>query len=133
MAIRVNNIPKFKAAARAEMKRRLSRAVIEVSRHAKQLLSVPGTVAKGKGYSSRKYGSNPSRPGEPPHKQTGRLRASVAWELVDDDTARAGTNVKYGKYLELGTGRMKARPWLQRALTESQSAVVRHMTAPWNP
>ena len=115
MAIRVNNFGKFKGDVRREMKRRLSRAAIEVSRHAKEIVSVAGP--------------RPSRPGQPPHKQTGRLRASIAWEMVGDDKARVGTNVKYGRYLELGTRRMAVRPWLVRSFTDMAAKVGMHLTS----
>ena len=117
MPIKVNNIPRFKADVHREMKRRVARAAISVSRHAKELISVAGPTH--------------SRPGQPPHKQTGRLRASIAWEAVGDDTARVGTNVKYGKFLELGTRRMDPRPWLVRSLTEVTGEVATIMTRPW--
>jgi hypothetical protein len=117
MPIRVNNIPKFRAAAHDEMRKRLSRAAIEVSRHAHVLVSVAGPA--------------PSPPGQPPHKQTGHLRRSITWELVSDTVARVGTNIKYGRWLELGTKRMSPRPWLVRSLAETKAAVIRQLTAPW--
>jgi hypothetical protein len=66
-----------------------------------------------------------SRPGEPPRKQHGRLRASVTHE-VDPNTleARVGTNYKVGMWLELGTKRgLKPRPWLRRALAECHAKI----------
>jgi HK97 gp10 family phage protein len=75
----------------------------------------------------RIYGSFPSKPGQPPHKQVGVLRGSVTYEVGYAAngalTARVGTNIVYGKFLELGTRRMKARPWLKRALNEKRSAI----------
>lgn len=50
---------------------------------------------------------------------TGRLRASIAQEIGGDDdglVARVGTNVEYAPYLEFGTSRMSARPFLRPAL-----------------
>jgi len=41
-------------------------------------------------------------PGAPPRKLSGRLRASVTSRMVSKTRAVIGTNVKYGKYLELG-------------------------------
>jgi hypothetical protein len=100
----------------------LTRASIEVSRRAKELLSVAGSGrVKGRSGGPAVH----SAPGEPPYKQTGRLRASVTYE-VDESTleARAGTNVEYGRYLELGTKRgIAPRPWLRRALAEMQDRV----------
>jgi hypothetical protein len=68
------------------------------------------------------YGAFPSSPGEPPHKQTGRLQGSITWELSRRGLfgrglmARVGTNLEYGRYLENGTRRMRPRPWLKRSL-----------------
>jgi phage gpG-like protein len=100
----------------------LTRAAIEVERRAKELLSVAGS-GRVKG---RKAGpSTHSRPGEPPYKQTGRLRASVTRD-VDEANLRAavGTNVEYGRHLELGTKRgILPRPWLRRALADMQGRI----------
>lgn len=73
----------------------------------------------------RVYGAFPSKPGEPPRKQHGRLRASVTYEVDPDTlTARVGTNVEYGRHLELGTRRgLAPRPWLRRALLEMRGRV----------
>ena len=109
----------------------LTRAAIEVARRAKELLSVAGSgrssVGRGSGgrFKSVQGPSTHSRPGEPPRKQTGRLRASVAHE-VDAGNLRAavGTNVEYGRHLELGTSRgLAPRPWLRRALADTQGRV----------
>ncbi len=114
-----------------ETTRRLHACCIVVASHAKKLISIQGTVAVSatgamkrdkKGRFKRVYGSNPSRPWEPPHKQTGRLRGSVAWEVVGL-VGRVGTNLLYGRWLELGTKRMKPRPWLRRALRECQDKI----------
>jgi HK97 gp10 family phage protein len=107
--------PEVQRQIEAAMKRNLGAAVRIVANRAKVLLSVSGT-----GRNRTQAGA--SAPGEPPRKQTGRLRASVATE-VDGLTGRVGTNVEYGRYLELGTRRMAARPWLRRALAESRAQV----------
>jgi len=60
----------------------------------------------------------PSAPGEPPHVDTGRLRSSISFEFESSTSqfeARVGTNVTYGRDLELGTERIKPRPWLRPA------------------
>jgi hypothetical protein len=107
---------------------RLNRAALTLKNHAKTLINVEGTgirqsstKAKGNRKAKRKgslvYGANPSAPGEPPHKQTGELLRSVAFEVVGM-TARVGTNKRYGRWLELGTRKIAARPWLRRAMNE---------------
>ena len=95
--------------------------------HAKTLISTDGTGVGGGG--NLIYGANPSRPGEPPHVQTGRLRGSIAYE-VDGNVTRIGTNVIYGRHLEVGTSKMAPRPWLRRMLIERMSIFRRILTAP---
>lgn len=109
----------------------LTRAAITVERRAKELLSVAGTAVRSRGTrggrkGSRIYGAVRSKPGEPPRKQTGRLRASVTREIDEGDlTARVGTNVRYGKALELGSRKgLAPRPWLRRALAECQDKIM---------
>jgi hypothetical protein len=101
----------------------VTQAAIVVERRAKELLSVPGTAFGAKG--KRLDDQVRSKPGEPPRKQTGTLRARVTYEVDEKTmTARVGTNLLYGKALELGTKRgLKPRPWLRRALYEMQGKV----------
>lgn len=50
---------------------------------------------------------------------TGRLRSSINWRLATDSQgllAVIGTNVEYAPYVEFGTGRMGAQPFLRPAL-----------------
>lgn len=67
-------------------------------------------------------GASPPRsaPGEFPHVDSGRLRQSIASEVdVIPGVAvvgRVGTNVEYAPYLEFGTARMAARPFLRPTL-----------------
>jgi HK97 gp10 family phage protein len=50
----------------------------------------------------------------------GTLRSSLTWEVVRDDglSAKVGTNVFYGPFVELGTRYMRAQPYLRPALSE---------------
>ena len=64
---------------------------------------------------------NSSKPGEPPRKRTGFLQKSVEVELDKERmTARVGIgeNAIYGLFLELGTVRMRPRPWLKVTVTK---------------
>lgn len=58
-----------------------------------------------------------SRAGNPPYMQTGLLRSSISWEYVpgpiNTELARVGTALKYGLYLEKGTRKMAARPYIE--------------------
>ena len=53
---------------------------------------------------------------------TGRLRSSIAKPELGRDGrglfARVGTDVEYAPYVELGTSRMSARPFLRPALAQ---------------
>ncbi len=119
----------IRAKIEAEMKRRLLACAVALANRAKVLLNVEGT-GRGKGRGAGLvYGANPSHPGEPPHKQRGRLLSSIAWELTGM-VSRVGTNVKYGRWLELGTKHVAARPWLRRALLEMRAAIRAILSRP---
>lgn len=46
---------------------------------------------------------------------TGRLRNSITHQRYDENTEVIGTNVEYAPYVELGTHRMQAKPYLRPA------------------
>lgn len=99
---------------RDESRKRMEAATILVANRAKILISEPYPP--------------PSMPEEPPHRRTGRLRSSVAREIIWDGQSwigRVGSNVEYAKWLELGTSRMAARPWLRRALIEMKVEIAK--------
>lgn len=49
---------------------------------------------------------------------TGNLRNSITHQQKDDTTELIGTAVEYAPYVELGTYKMSARPYLVPALEE---------------
>ena len=50
---------------------------------------------------------------------TGNLRGSITHEVdADDNAVYIGTNVEYAPYVELGTSRQKAQPFLRPAASE---------------
>lgn len=51
---------------------------------------------------------------------TGRLRSSITHE-TDKNTAYIGTNVEYAPYVERGTSRMRAQPFLEPAMEQHLS------------
>ena len=55
---------------------------------------------------------------------TGNLRNSIT-NAVDDKSAYVGTNVEYAPYVELGTSRAKAQPFLKPAATEHSDVYKR--------
>lgn len=46
---------------------------------------------------------------------TGRLRNSITHQQYSEDTEVIGTNVEYAPYVELGTSKMGAKPFLRPA------------------
>jgi len=80
----------------------------EGERRAKELVSIQGPPR--------------SSPGSPPHKDTGNLHDSITSEVdAGQMAARVGTDLDYGLFLEVGTSKMAARPWLRRSLMELTS------------
>lgn len=78
-----------------------------------------------------------NKPESPTYVRTGRLRNSIAWATAKDsgsintpdnpedsaplnapeeDKVYIGTNVEYAPYVELGTHKMAARPFLKNAI-----------------
>jgi HK97 gp10 family phage protein len=55
---------------------------------------------------------------------TGRLRGSIA-SKVDGDKAIVGTNVEYAPYVEYGTGKMRAQPYLRPSIDYNRSNLRR--------
>ena len=56
-------------------------------------------------------------PESPNYRRTGNLRNSITW-TSDRSAAYIGTDVEYAPYVELGTSKMKKRPFLKPAVTE---------------
>jgi phage gpG-like protein len=117
------------AQIKAELHRRVQMASVVVYNQARELVSKEGAAIPSKRRGKLKYGKMPSRPGEPPHVQTGNLRRMIAFE-VRGLIGRVGTNVPYARILELGGRTMAARPWLRRALFERANAVKALLSAP---
>lgn len=49
------------------------------------------------------------------YRRTGNLRNSIS-HAHDDTTAYVGTNVEYAAYVEMGTSKMAARPFIRPAV-----------------
>lgn len=63
-----------------------------------------------------------SNKGEAPNTDTGRLISSIQMEVTPRDVF-VGTGLKYGKFLEFGTSKMAARPWLNPALESNRKKI----------
>lgn len=49
---------------------------------------------------------------------TGNLRNSIAHRQISENTEQVGTNVHYAPYVELGTYKMAAKPYLRPAVED---------------
>ncbi len=118
--------PQVKASVDKITMQRIRRACIAFRDFIRIKLSTPVTKLKGGG---RRRIVGRSSPGDWPRKDRGHLRRNVQYEVdVAEKSGRVGTNVKYGKYLELGTKRMKRRPWMTRAVAAFQLRIKNILT-----
>lgn len=74
--------------------------------------------------------NGPSKPGEPPAVDTGRLRSSITHDVKvegDEVIGLVGTATEYGLYLELGTNKMAARPFLRPAVFNNKDEIIKQL------
>jgi HK97 gp10 family phage protein len=110
---------KVNAKLREENIKRLARAAIFLENEIKGQLGVKGAAISGRDKSGRFTQAvyEASAAGDFPHLQTGELRRSVTHEVDESKmVARVGTNKLYARFLEMGTGKMEPRPFLERTL-----------------
>jgi hypothetical protein len=92
----------------------LLESAVEIAESAKDQIQ-RGTPRTGRVYrkaSGRLHRA--SAPGEYPASDTGQLVNSIHAVKVSGLAVRVGSVANHGKFLELGTSRMAARPWLSR-------------------
>lgn len=66
----------------------------------------------------------PSKPGEPPNEDTGTLRRNITVTQVGPLHVRVASNAPYSAYLEFGTSKMAARPFMGPAARAKKKEVV---------
>jgi HK97 gp10 family phage protein len=106
-SVRIEGMPALRKAllqvsqeGRKTVQREVLRATLAVQRRAKQLCPV----------------------------DTGRLRNSIAVELEEGGMNGAvGTNVKYAPFVEFGTSRMPAQPYLLPAFEEERAVFIERL------
>ncbi len=116
--------PKLKKHVRTEMSKRLDLAAEVVKDQ---------TV---RNISTSFWASGPSAPGEFPHSRQGArkgLLSEIFWDRVKDLIRIVGTTKIYGFFLEVGTSRMAARPFLRRTLFEMIGRLKKILTKPIRP
>lgn len=101
---------------------------LKLQRELKEILSLPESEKHGEEYwrgKNKDIRHVASAAGEPPALDTGRLRASIQYEIETGaggkqtltvgsqrSNAVGGTLVEYGDFLEFGTSKMAPRPWV---------------------
>ena len=63
-------------------------------------------------------GAQPSRPGKPPHNQTGELRESIHAERTGPTSARSVADAPHAVPLEFGTEAFSERPFMGPAASK---------------
>ena len=66
----------------------------------------------------------PSAPGEPPHVDTGFLKSSILAGRMGATNAEVSVGAEYGIFLEYGTTKMAARPFLLPAVRRHEAEFV---------
>lgn len=111
----ISQLNKLKLEARAGIGRALAASVVEMHAYAAQKIQSGGR--SGRVYRRRSITHQASAPGEFPKSDSGQLVASLYFRVAADKlSAFFGTKLSYGRYLEYGTSRMPARPWLAPTL-----------------
>lgn len=84
---------------------------------AMQVISVKAEANAKKEITRKVYDVEQTEEQRKRYKRTGRLRNSITG-AYDGNSAQVGTNVEYGPYVELGTSKMKERPFIKPAIAE---------------
>ena len=72
-------------------------------------------VQRAKQSGNGTYTHTAAAKGYAPNSDTGKLVTSIASDKAGSGIYRVGSNLPYAGWLEFGTKKMKARPWLQPA------------------
>lgn len=116
---------RFLASAETELEKAIAIGAIRVQREARRITRLHSGPTK------TLPDAVPSQPGQPPHLRTGTLNRSIDQETfrkAGTFVGRIGTNLKYGRYLEMGTTKMGARPYLRPSLTAMRRRILGDIT-----
>lgn len=70
-------------------------------------------------------GHIPSRPGEPPNADTRQLDLNIETEIGGPALVTVTSKAPYSAFLEYGTSRMAARPFMRPATEKNRAKVVK--------
>src|SRR4051794_13052064 len=87
---------------KAHLRKQVQKACIHLKNKLKENIGTGQAYKRYKGKAIYYKGLDPSEPGEFPHKITGHLQRSIAYELDNQEIAGyVGTTVDYGFFLEV--------------------------------
>lgn len=69
----------------------------------------------------------PSKPGEPPNRDTGTLQAGFETRQTGPTSAEFSSNAPYARALEFGTSKMAARPHIRTARDSKEKQIRQRM------
>lgn len=119
----ISKLGKLPLSMRVGIGKALATSVVQMDAYAKE--KIQGGSRSGRVYRRRSVTHQASAPGEYPKTDRGQLVGSLFFEVAADRlSAIFGTNLIYGKYLEFGTSRMKARPWLRPTFKANADAIT---------
>lgn len=130
---RAHAVQTFQSAAkrRRRAERKLSRGMELTAQEARAARSELREMTAHIG--GQRYYRDPSRPGEYPKRATGTLRESIAFAFTIAGRGTEiiwGTNVPYGRHLQIGTRKMAPRPWMSRTNAECLPELQRILGGP---
>ncbi len=127
----IKKLQKLPLDMRAGIGTALAISVVELDAYAKQKIS--GGGRSGRTYRRRTVTHQASAPGEFPKSDTGQLVSSLFFRIAANKLgAFFGTKLAYGRYLEFGTSRMRARPWLRPTLKANADRITVRVRAAVN-
>jgi len=105
----------------------IDRLLATIPGKADDVLDVAAHRIERRAKASMKGGGSPhqpSKPGEPPHRDTSALVNSIHVEARAPLSRDIMDGVDYGIHQEFGTSRMAARPWLSPAVEAEREYLV---------
>jgi len=128
--IDTSNVAKFfnmgKRKAKRLVRQEVRRAAIDIEQRAK--MSIAGSPKNYRTYSYKGRITRSSSPGGPPADQSGTLRNSITKRFKRGGmVADIGPQAHYGGYLEKGTSKMAARPFMLPALEIEREQFLRRV------
>lgn len=89
-----------------------------------QMIEVDAEISITQGSVSGK-GHVPSKPGEPPNRDTGDLDRNIETVQVAPLRVEVSSNSAHAVHLEVGTSKMAARPYMQPAARRNKDEVTK--------